>query len=246
MTTSTDRQPTKRISLRDLSKTDIPIVLVKNYSILEEFIIESGNNQHNYYNIPDAVKPGMPIDSVSKIKYISRMKLGRTSQLPKRHYIESLFIRNEILACKQMAMSRVGLTREYRKEFQGETKNHYARFGDLVRRYRSEYNTLKLYTDQPPLILFSFNYNPRGLITHTSRYTALLSFQYCKRLLKKANFADPRFFTKEEIDKYRRYEKLGWTVPDQTIIDKIERQIGKPLYDSIYFPSGYTKEHDPI
>jgi hypothetical protein len=64
--------------------------------------------------------------------------------------------------------------------------------------------------------------------------------------LKKANFADPRFFTPEEIEKYRRYEKLGWTVPDQSIIDKIERQIGKPLYDSIYFPSGYTKEYDPL
>ena len=238
--------PTKRISLKQLAHTDVPIILVKDYSILEEFVLEQNNNSHTYYNIPDAVQPGMPLESINKIKFISRMKLGKTTQLPKRQYFESLFLRNEILACKQMALGRIALIREYRKEFPGETQSHYARFGDNLRKYRSYYNARKLYVNQSPLVLYSFSYNPKGYITHTTKHTYLLSFQYCRRVLKQANFADPRFFTPEEIAKYRRYEKLGWTVPDESIITKIEKQIGKPLYDSILFPSGYTKEYDPI
>lgn len=247
MKKSINRLPTKRIPLSELAKSEsVPIVLIKNYSILEEFVLESGNNSHKYYTIPESIKPGMPIESEHKITNISRLKLGKATQLPKRQFFESLFLRNEILACKQMAMTRIGITREYRREFPQETKQHYNRFSDLLRKYKNEYNTRKLYVNQPPLILWAFNYSTHGYITHTSKYNYLLSFKYCRRLLMGANFADPRFFTEAEIDKYRKYSKLGWATPDKSAVNRIERQIGKPLYNSIQFPDGYTKEYDPI
>lgn len=237
------------------AKKDSPFdPITKVYLDIEELKLNPVTNKlhRTFHHIPDQIISVKPSTRVRQSG--SPLKLGRSVRLPKSHYLAALILRNEILSCLGKATDREGLLRNMRHEYRhtnwsaNASRKYLERFSSI----RSDYNHGQLFKNQPMPPLYCFWWNPNGYIRHPRYRSQYLSFKYCKRELQKARFADPRFFTPKELnviihslnDDDPRYK--NWTVPAWSDIERIEAEIKRPLYDSIKFPSGYDKSHDPI
>jgi len=177
---------------------------------------------------------------------------GIKTKLPKTHFFGALLLRNEILGCVAQASDKYFLLRNMRKEYPDWSKSasdvYLKNFSDK----RNSYITGNLYASQVLPPLYCWYWNNKGYIRHPTLTSQLISFQYCKRQLKQEQFADPRFFTVEELNELRTKQSdndrdyINWHVPSIVEIQTIEAEIKKPIYDSIQFPSGYGKEYNPI
>lgn len=192
------------------------------------------------YLIPDIIT-SIPIKK--RVRCSTASVIGARTRLPRLHFLAALFLRVEILGTVQQSMDKEAMLRSFRKEFPHVSAQVSRRYFDRMASYLSEYNKGRLYKDQRMPPLYSFNWNKSGYIRHNRLQSQLLSFQFCKRLLSKSKFADPRFFTEHER---RTVEELGWHVPLPAEVARIEAEIKKPLYDSIEFPPGYGKNYDPL
>jgi hypothetical protein len=187
--------------------------------------------------IPDTI---LPVEVKFRKRSYTNAKLGRSLHLPRLHYFGALLLKNEVLACQQRAADSEGLLRAFRKEYPEIPAKQSRMYQTRFPNYRSNYNKGRLYNQQQMPPLYSFAYTKNGYIRHSRVHTELLNFEFCKRVLTQAKFADPRFFTPEEIIHYREVE--GWHVPFEHEIQKLEAEIQKPLYNSIEFPPGYGKD----
>jgi hypothetical protein len=146
----------------------------------------------------------------------------------------------------QQAVDREGLLRNFRKEFPGLAARVSRNYSTKFSSYTNAYNKGRLYKNQllPPLYAFAWNKN--GYIRHPSYFNQLIGFQFCKRVLTTARFADPRFFDLSELARIREDEDQyeGWHVPSEVEVSKLEAEIKKPLFNCIEFPNGYGKDYD--
>ena len=236
-------------------KKDIPPTFIeKVYLNIEELKLNPKTNklQRTFHHIPDKVVSVKPTTRVKQLG--SNVKLGRSAKLPKSHYLAALLLRNEILGCLSQATDREGILRNMRHEYRDTnwTSSASRKYMERFSCIRSDFNNGRLHRNQNIPTLFCFWWDHQSYIHHPRFKTQYLSFQYCKRELRKALFADPRFFTRSEIsviiDWQANDDPQGkdWHVPALSDIEKIEAEIQKPLYNSIEFPSGYDKDHNPI
>jgi hypothetical protein len=137
------------------------------------------------------------------------------------------------------------MLRSLRKEFPEldykKAKYLYTKFST----YRKDYLAGTIIPGQPRPALYAWYYSAQGFIHHPVKRTLLLSFDFCLRLLKVDKFMDPRFFTLEKITEAHKAVEDGsdkydnWHLPLIADITAIEKEIQKPLYDSITFPPGF-------
>lgn len=211
------------------------------------------NPNNNYVTFSENKVPDQFVSTRFKGTVAKKTKLkGSSTNLPKTHYLGALLLRNEILGCIAQATDKHFLIRNMRKEYpkwkMSAANTYLHSFSDK----RKAYNTGTLYAKQSIPPLYCFYWNKEGYIHHPRLRSQLLSFQYCKRQLTQEQFADPRFFTPMElaniIDQQLKEhtDYINWHVPVPSEIQAIEAEIKKPIYDSIQFPSGFGKEHNPI
>jgi hypothetical protein len=217
--------------------------IIESYLVITEISINP-NNKHvsrKEYRNPDQI-----LSNGENLKLRKRTPVlsGKATNLAKYEYIAALLLRNEILGCLQKALDLEGLLRNYRREFSKssakESRNLFTKLSSL----RGRYNKGCLYTRQSMPPLFSFPWNKNGYIRHRSRPSIIAGFEYCKRILLKDRFIDPRFFNEQERAQYE--QDNDYHVPALAEIQRIEAELGKPLYNSIEFPSGYGKGHTTI
>lgn len=217
--------------------------IIKTYLQLTEIRIhpKSRKVKRKQYKIPDVITSA-PV--TGKVRSSSATIIGQKSKLPRLHFLAALILRNEIHACVQQVVDRETLLRNFRKEFPEMSarvsRNYFARFSTHAYRY----NNGRLYANQPMPPLYCFYWNKNGYMRHPNYQTQLIGFQFCKRLLTKNRFADPRFFTLDEINQVS--DDDDWHVPALAEISKIEAEIKKPIYNSIEFPDGYGIYHNPV
>jgi hypothetical protein len=196
------------------------------------------------YEIPDKYVPIKIMEQ--KIRQNrSSDNIGKTSNMSRLQYFEMLLMKNEINACLGKAVTQDIIFRYLRKEFPHWSPKAADTFFSKISKYRHSYNSGELYMHQKTPILFSFYYNTDGYICHKIRRRDMLSFPFCRGELAARRFADPRFFTAVEINDKRRKALAGvataleWILPIEAEIRLIEKQLGKPLYNSVTFADGY-------
>lgn len=217
--------------------------IVKTYLHVTEIQINRKTKRvhRKHYKIPDVITSE---PCKKRARASTATVIGMKSKLPRVHFLAALFLRNEILGCMQKAMDREGLLRNFRREFPEMSANVSRNYINQLSKYYKNYNKGRLYTNQAMPPLYAFYWTKNGYIRHPAYQTTMVGFEFCKRLLTKNKFADPRFFTMDELRQYE--EDPEWHVPALAEIQKIEAEIQKPLYDSIEFPHGYGKNYNPI
>lgn len=221
--------------------------LEKSYLHIEEFKLgEKGELTRTFYRIPDRIEP---IETKRSYTKKARTK-GKTTRMSISEYLYMLFLTNEIQGTIGEAKSRDSLLRTLRKEHPKITNKTYDQYCSKFSNYISAYNAGSLYSKQPSPPLYAWYWTETSLIRHNRYKDQLLSFAFCRRLLEGVNFLDPRFFSPQELEATRRRheneEDLHVYVPSVVEIERIEKTIKKPLYNSIHFPSGYGLGYDPI
>lgn len=217
--------------------------IVKTYLQLTEITCHPKTRKvkRKEYEIPDTIG----VEKINKrVRAMPTRLQGRGSNLPKLHYLAALLLRNEILGCIQQAMDRQGLLRCFRREFPGMTASLSNKYFSRFANYHSRYNRGALYVHQNMPPLYSFYWTKEGYIRHSTYQSQFIGFEFIKRMLTNNQFADPRFFTRMEMEQYR--EEEDWHVPLEAEIVRIEAEIKKPIYNSIEFPPGYEKGRHPI
>ena len=222
--------------------------VLKTYLNINEIRLNPNNN---YITFKSYKIPNLHTSERHKGKVVKSSKIkGRKTNLPKSHFFAALLLRNEILGCTGSATDKHFLIRNMRKEYPDWKKSAAEKYVSKFYEKRKAYNNGTLYSSQSMPPLYCFFWNEHGYIRHPTLRTQLLSFKYCKRHLTQEQFADPRFFTPQEITELQnrqlKSESVDWHVPTASEISSIEAQIKKPIYDSIEFPSGYGKNYDPI
>jgi hypothetical protein len=211
-----------------------------------QFMPASGKLVRQFYDIPDKYEPIKIIEH--KIRQNRRPdNIGKTSNMTRLQYFEMLLMKNEINACNAKAVTQDIIFRYLRKEFPSWAATAADSFFTKIAKFRHAYNTGELYLHQRTPILFSFYYNDDGYICHKIRRKDMLSFPFCRGELTVRKFADPRFFTPEEIAALRKKVDAGvesamkWIIPVESEIRLLEKELGKPLYDAVTFADGYGK-----
>lgn len=209
-----------------------------------QFSPASGKLDRQFYDIPDKYEPMRIVEH--KIRQNRRPdNIGKTSNMTRLQYFEMLLMKNEINACNAKAVTQDIIFRYLRKEFPSWAPTAADTFFSKISKYRHAYNSGELYLHQPTPLLFSFYYNDDGYICHKIRRKDMLSFPFCRGELNVRRFADPRFFTLEEITLLRTKLDNGvasakeWTIPLASEIRLLEEKLGKPLFNSITFADGY-------
>jgi hypothetical protein len=209
-----------------------------------QFSPASGQLTRQFFDIPDKYEPIKVIER--KIRQNRRPdNIGKTSNMTRLQYFEMLLMKNEINACNAKAVTQDIIFRYLRKEFPSWAASAADSFFTKIAKYRHAYNNGELYLHQPTPLLFSFYYNDDGYICHKIRRKDMLSFPFCRGELTVRRFADPRFFTPEEIEELRIKLMKGsayakeWTIPVASEIRLLEKELGKPLFNSVTFADGY-------
>lgn len=127
-----------------------------------------------------------------------------------------------------------------RREFPGWNIGKSQEFYHEFPKMRRRYNKGTLHANSQREVLYAFPYNDDGYIRHGTYHKQIISWRACKQELRLHKFADPRFFTEKEIENLKRFS--AWHIPKEADIKAIEKEIKKPLYNSITFPSGYGPE----
>lgn len=219
-------------------------LVITDYLLLDEIKLNDDKTIHRRnYKIPHTME-------AIKVKPLTRkLKAGhaksRTKNITKARFLASLFLHNEISACNQKVIDREGMLRSMRREFPAwparQSRNYFNRWST----HRHLYNQGRMHDSQPLPLLYAWAWTVDGYIRHSKTLKQYLSYEYCRRHLLKAKFIDPRFFTKEEITEIREKEEKNdesqWNIPSLKEIELLEKQVGKPLYNSIQFPPGYEK-----
>lgn len=214
-----------------------------------QFAPGSGKVTRKLFLIPESFEVVETRTRIARV--LTRPDLvGRATKLTKTQYLGILLLRNEINACMGKPVTQEVIFRQLRKEFpKWELKQAVAFFSDISK-YRKRYNACTLYASQSPPVLFSFYYNDNGYICHHLRRKDMLSFSFCRDLVRSNKFADPRFHSPKEMEAIRqtlltanKEQKqcpyTNWIVPSNVDIGIIEQNINKPLFNSITFASGY-------
>lgn len=216
------------------------------FSLVEDirFCPASGKLYRQLYEMPDKYEPMKVVEKVSRRPKRPDL-IGRTTGLSRLEYLGILFLQNEIGACMGQPAEQNVIFRRLRKEFPLWDGDKALKFFREFSKYRNNYNRGTLYAGQHAPVLYSFYYNERGYICHKLRRKDMLSFPYCRGELSSRKFADPRFFSPEELSELRQRQLKGnstallWNVPTEAEIRAIEAKIEKPLYDSVTFADGY-------
>jgi hypothetical protein len=220
--------------------------IIESYLVITEIKINPNSKQvsRKEYRNPDQI---LSNGNDLKLRHRTPALSGKATNLAKYEYIAALLLRNEILGCQQKALDLEGLLRNYRREFSAGSAKESRKLFTKLSSLRGRYNQGRLYLRQTMPPLYSFPWNKDGYIRHRSRPSIIAGFEYCKRVVLKARFIDPRFFTEQERSQYAEDKDVTlYHVPALADIQRIEAELGKPLYNSIEFPSGYGKGHTTI
>ena len=172
---------------------------------------------------------------------------GVRANVPKNHFFASLLIHNEINACLHKASEKDSLRKKMLKEYPNNKKAIYYYFKRFSEK-RQDHNRGEVYASQQQPPLYCWYYNEAGYIIHP-KARVVMGFEDCLLEVKARNFIDPRFFLPIQIETYRRKRlegdprHLSLHIPLQEDINKIEKAIGKPLYNSLHFPEGYGAKY---
>lgn len=223
--------------------------IIESYLQINELIIsKKGKVQQRNYTIPDQILS----NSEKPTRLSGAARLGTTKKLPILHWYAALLLRNEISGCSHEALDKEGLLRNLRAEYPTLTAKASRRYVSDFGKFRSKYNNGQLFNGQTVPPLYCWFWNASSYIVHPKAKKTLLSFQFCRRYLESVKFADPRFFSSMELETMRQQqfdhdpEITNWHVPALAETQQIESQLQKPLYDAIEWPSGYSKNYNPI
>lgn len=224
-------------------KSDMDLIVEKYLHLTEFAVSDACKIKRTEYIIPDVITSRK---SPRKVKPMAHIVRGYKTSLPRLHFMAALFLRNEILGCMQQAVDREGLLRNFRKEFPGLAARVSRNYAEKFSSYIAAYNKGRLYKNQLMPPLFAFSWTKNGYIRHPTFHLQHIGFNFIKRMLTTARFADPRFFDLSEIARIRDNEEQypDWHVPGDAEITRIESEIKKPLFNVIEFPSGYGKDYD--
>lgn len=204
----------------------------------------SGKLYRQAYEIPDKFEP-LKIVEKREHKFKRPDLVGKTSGMSRLQYLAVLLLKNEINACNGQAVVQDTIYRRLRKEFPLWDKKASLNFLREFSKYRNKYNQGTLHAEQPTPLLFSFHYNENGYICHKIRKKDMLSFPFIRGELQARKFADPRFFTPEEMQTFRDRAEANpdkyahWVIPLAAEVRFLEKELGKPLYNSVTFADGY-------
>lgn len=207
----------------------------------------SGNLVRFIYEMPDLYEP-IKIIAVARLRgtqYKRPDLLGKTSNMNKKQYLYVLFLRNEMDSMLGKAVHTRKIHLRLKKEFPLWPKKPAESYYNTIAHFRKLYNEGRLFVDQPTPALYSWKYNTSGYACHGIRDKDMLTYPWCKSQVKALKFADPRFFTEDEMKDFYERKVQGdpkmeqWLIPPLGDLHKIQKQIGKPLYQSMVFPDGY-------
>lgn len=199
------------------------------------------------FEIPDLYEPVKIVaNAVLKGHQYKRPDLlGKTSNMNKKQYLYVLFLRNEIDSMLGKAVNTRKIHLRLCKEFPLWPRSAAESYYNTIAHFRKLYNQSKLFAGQPTPALYSWKYNNGGYACHVYREKDMLTFPWCRSQMKASKFADPRFFTEDEMKDFYQRKVQGdsamdsWILPPLNDLHKIQKQIGKPLYNSMVFPDGY-------
>lgn len=200
---------------------------------------------NTYFELPLHVVITPREKIVRKVTYSKNEFLGDGYSLPMAHYLAVLLTQNEIQGMTGKPSDKHGIRRKFQKEYRKLPYKKIQRFFITFATKRRLYNKAELYSHQPKPLLYVWTYSPKGYIIHPIYRSQMLTFDHCVGILRNDKFMDPRFFTKDEILRAMtslesgKKTFLGWNIPSIAEIEKVEKKIGKPLFNSITFPSGY-------
>lgn len=168
-------------------------------------------------------------------------------------YLEQVFYQNEIDRYYDKQKTDAQIQYEFLNKYPHyELKRRFKQKKQTINYLRTLYNRRQLYAAQEQVNILSFRYNEEGIITVDGRswFRYLQFIQAYKRCLE-YKIADPRFIEPEKIIALRNRINSGdvnwegWTIPSAKWIKEFETAIGKPAFDSVYFPAGWKREDAP-
>ena len=216
----------------------------------------------SFQEVPEVYEPQLGRSKPVRSNHLT----GVRANVPKNHFLASLFTLNEINACKGSPVQRDSLRRKMMQEYPNHKKSILNYFSDFSQK-RIAFNQGLLYSNQPRPPLYAWLYNDAGYIYHPTAKT-LMGFEDCVLELKAKKAIDPRFCKSYQIAYLRNKRLEGDTkalqlfIPTQEDIDKIVKHLfpkhtpkmktseqgiswdsACPLYNSITFPEGYGPEY---
>ena len=212
---------------------------------------QSATASRYVFNIPNPIIPGEELKNTQPQARLRTAHVGKTTNLPMRHFFGVLLLRNEIQAVQGKPLNREQLRRELYKEYPTlikECGNFFKKFSD----YRRAYILGTLHANQQPPLLYPLFYVD-GYVRHQTYRSQFVGFEFVRRLLIAEKFADPRFFKPEELNRFR-FEAAAdkpspydtWTIPSEIAVSRLEAELNKKLFNSLDFPPGYERGRHPI
>lgn len=168
--------------------------------------------------------------------------------------LQDIFSSNELAAYQEKAKPDAQIKYEFLKANHRNLslKRRFKQGKVTIGTLRGLYNRHKLFSNQDTVYLVSFCYNEHGVIVENARnnYTPLYYLEVLKKCIE-YKIADPRFLTPEQVATIRDRQNdedpkwQEWSVPPQHFIDRLAQQIGKEVFDSVYFPRGHSRIESP-
>jgi len=193
-----------------------------------------------------------PLAAVVKPKTPGRMftrrdasKGGVRHKLTFTQYLELLFSRNEIEAMKGSPLTNPQLEANIQEEFPQIVRSRRNDSKKTIGSYRTDYNKGRLFANQATPILVGFRYDDQGFVVQSAYANRYMTHAECVEKCIEFQIADPRFFSKPDIitlgrARIEKPDEFGnWVIPSHEEVKKLETTIGKPLYNSMRFPTGY-------